>query len=136
MARSQPLMIRIATGDPRPIGRQIADGIRMKVATGELDPGVQIPSVRALAQQLAVNPNTVAKVYSELTIEGWLESQPGRGLFVATPRQRLSDDERERRLRDAIDRFINEMIALGYPLDEAQARLGEAAAGLLPRKRA
>ena len=86
MARSQPLMIWIATGDPRPIGRQIADGIRMKVATGELDPGVQIPSVRALAQQLAVNPNTVAKVYSELTIEGWLE-------FAARPRPVRRDAE-------------------------------------------
>ena len=97
MARPQPLMIQIATGDPRPIGRQIVDAVRMKIATGELGAGDQLPSVRGLAQQLTINPNTVAKAYAELTTEGWLESRQGMGLYVATPRQRLSEDERERR---------------------------------------
>ena len=90
MARQQPLMIDIATGDVRPISKQIVDAVRLQVATGELTPGWQLPSVRGLAQQLTINPNTVAKAYAELTAEGWLESRPGLGLFVATPRQRLS----------------------------------------------
>ena len=101
MARTQALMIQIATGDPRPIGKQIADAVRMKIATGELKTGDQLPSVRGLAQQLTINPNTVAKAYAELTTEGWLESRQGMGLYVATPRQRLSEDERERRLGTA-----------------------------------
>ena len=83
-------MIQIATGDPRPITRQIVDAVRMKIATGELDAGDQLPSVRGLAQQLMVNPNTVAKAYAELSAEGWLESRQGMGLYVAAPRQRLS----------------------------------------------
>ena len=58
MARTHALMIQIATGDPRPIVKQIADAVRMKVATGELEPGDQLPSVRGLAQQLTVNPST------------------------------------------------------------------------------
>lgn len=69
MARTRPLMIQIATGDTRPIVRQIVDAVRMQIATGELQPGDQLPSVRGLAQQLTINPNTVAKAYAELTTE-------------------------------------------------------------------
>ena len=134
MARPQPLMIQVATGDPRPIGRQIVDAVRMKIATGELSAGDQLPSVRGLAQQLTINPNTVAKAYAELTTEGWLESRQGMGLYVATPRQRLSDGERERRLDDAIGRFVNDVIPLGYPPDEVQARVAEEFRQLVPRK--
>ena len=90
MARTQALLIQIATGDPRPISKQIVDGVRMKIATGELAVGAQLPSVRGLAQQLTINPNTVAKAYAELTGDGWLEARQGLGLYVATPRQRLS----------------------------------------------
>lgn len=134
MARPQALMIQIATGDPRPIGKQIVDAVRMKVATGELKPGDQLPSVRGLAQQLTINPNTVAKAYAELTTEGWLESRQGMGLYVAEPRQRLSDAERERRLDEAVGRFINDVIPLGFPPDEVQARIGHEFRQLVPRK--
>ena len=134
MARPQALMIQIATGDPRPIGRQIVDAVRMKIATGELKAGDQLPSVRGLAQQLTINPNTVAKAYAELTTEGWLESRQGMGLYVAAPRQRLSDLERERRLDDAIDRFVHDVIPLGFPPDEVQARVGHEFRQLVPRK--
>ena len=134
MARTQPLMIQVATGDTRPIGRQIVDAVRMKIATGELSPGDQLPSVRGLAQQLAINPNTVAKAYAELTTEGWLESRQGMGLYVAAPRQRLSDAERERRLDDAIGRFVNDVIPLGFPTNEVEARVGRELRQLIPRK--
>ena len=136
MARTSPLMIQVATGDPRPIGRQIVDAVRMKIATGELDHGDQLPSVRGLAQQLMINPNTVAKAYAELTTEGWLESRQGTGLFVAARRQRLSDAERGRRLDDAIGRFVNDVIPLGFPADEVQARLAHEFDLLGPRKTA
>jgi GntR family transcriptional regulator len=136
MARTQALMIQIATGDPRPICKQIVDAVRMKIATADLEPGDQLPSVRGLAQQLTVNPNTVAKAYAELVTEGWLESRQGLGLYVATPRQRLSDAERERRLDEAIGRFINDVIALDYPPGEVQARLQLEFQALAPRKTA
>ena len=136
MARTSPLMIQVATGDPRPIGRQIVDAVRIKIATGELTRGDQLPSVRGLAQQLMINPNTVAKAYAELTTEGWLESRQGTGLFVAAPRQRLSDAERERRLDDAIGRFVNDVIPLGFPPDEVQDRVAHEFRQLVPRKTA
>src|SRR3990167_8336802 len=114
MARTQALMIQIATGDARPIcrpiGRQILDAIRMKVATGELGQGDQLPSVRGLAQQLMVNPNTVAKAYAELTAEGW------------------------RRLDDAIGRFVNDVIPLDFPPGEVEARVAHEFQQLAPRK--
>src|SRR3569833_4657275 len=124
--RSQPVMLQIATGDPRPISKQIVDGVRMKIATAELSPGDQLPSVRGLAQQLTINPNTVAKAYAELTSEGWLESRQGLGLFVATPRQRLSNGERDRRMDEAIQAFVHEVAALDYPPERALSRLDRA----------
>ncbi len=136
MARTQALMIQITTGDPRPIGRQIVDAVRMKIATGEIDPGDQLPSVRGLAQQLMINPNTVAKAYAELTTEGWLQSRQGMGLYVAAPRQRLSDAERGRRLDEAVGRFVNDVIPLGFPPDEVEARVAQEFQQLVPRKTA
>lgn len=136
MARVQPLTMQIATGSTRSISKQIVDAVRMKIATGELQPGTQLPSVRGLAQQLSINPNTVAKAYSELTSEGWLEARQGLGLYVDAPRQRLSWEERERRLDEAMGRFINDIIALGLPLEEAQNRLAAEIEMFMPRKRA
>jgi GntR family transcriptional regulator len=136
MARTQALMLEIATGDPRPISRQIVDGIRMRVATGELELGRQLPSVRGLAQQLAINPNTVAKAYAELTAEGWLESRQGLGLFVAPPRQRLSNSERERRFDEAVSRFVHEVIALDVPTGQVLSRLDAELLAIAPKKTA
>lgn len=136
MARTTPLMIQIATGDPRPIVKQIVDAVRMKVASGELAPGAQLPSVRGLAQQLTINPNTVAKAYAELAGEGWLDARQGMGLFVAPLRQRLSDAERERRLDEAVGRFANDVVPLGFSAKEVQARVAGELAQWAPRKRA
>jgi GntR family transcriptional regulator len=108
-------MLQIVTGDPRPIARQITDGVKRQIASGDLLPGDALPSVRGLAQQLSINPNTVAKAYAELTAEGWLLSRTGLGLFVAEQRRRLSDAERERRLAEAVGRFVSDVIGLDYP---------------------
>ncbi|WP_350016281.1 GntR family transcriptional regulator [Rhodanobacter sp. IGA1.0] len=136
MARTQALLIQIATGDPRPISKQIVDGVRMKIATGELAVGAQLPSVRGLAQQLTINPNTVAKAYAELTGDGWLESRQGLGLYVATPRRRLSNAERDRRMDDAVQNFVHEVAALDYPPERALGRLERALRVLAPKKSA
>jgi GntR family transcriptional regulator len=116
-------MIQILTGDARPIFRQIVDGLRMKVATGELRPGMRLPSVRGLALQLTINTTTVAKAYSELISEGVIESRQGVGVFVCEPRQRLSEEERERRLAEALQIFVSAVVALGFGPDEVLARL-------------
>lgn len=106
--------IQITTGDPRPIFKQIVDGIRMQIADGSLVEGAKLPSVRGLAMQLTINPNTVAKAYGELTAQGLLESRQGLGLFVSEHRQQLSEQEQESRLQKAISAFVNEVAYLDY----------------------
>lgn len=116
-------MIQIVTGDPRPIFRQIVDGLRMKIVSGELPPDTKLPSVRGLAMQLMINPNTVAKAYAQLTSEGLIETRKRVGVFVCERRQRLSDDERQRRLDEALRQFVGAVVALGFDTREILERV-------------
>ena len=131
MSKTVPLFLSVRLGDPRSITRQIADGIRMAIASGTLPEGAQLPSVRGLAQQLTINPKTVAKAYDELAGEGWLHARQGLGLFVAAPRQRPSDTERERRLALALEAFSADVIGLGYPLEHIVSRVSATLTPLL-----
>jgi GntR family transcriptional regulator len=123
MSSTVPLFVSVSPGDPRSITRQITDGIRMAIASGKLPVGAQLPSVRGLALQLTVNPKTVARAYGELADEGWLHACQGKGLFVAAPRQRLSETERERRLGLALEAFSAEVIGLDFPLEHILERV-------------
>ncbi|GHF89339.1 GntR family transcriptional regulator [Thalassotalea marina] len=114
MAKTSAIAIQIATGDARPIFRQIVDGIRKEIATGNLQSGAKLPSVRALALQLMINANTVAKAYGELTAQGLLESRKGLGIFVAEPKQMLSEEEQQLRLQEASERFVNDVMYLDF----------------------
>lgn len=77
------MRIRVETSSGMPITRQIAAQIRAQCASGVLQPGERLPSVRALASELAVNQNTVLRVYERLTAEGLLQRRHGDGTFVA-----------------------------------------------------
>ncbi len=84
------MLVRIEKGSAVPVSRQIADQIRAQCLSGRLAPGTQVPSVRQLARDLAVNQNTVLRVYERLTAERLLEMRHGEGTFVAVrmpPRQ-------------------------------------------------
>ncbi len=114
---------RIATGSSAPIYRQIVDAVRRGVASGALQAGEQLPSVRVLAEQLVVNPNTVARAYTDLTRDGVLDSQAGKGLFVAPRRVVFSSEERARRLDAALETFVHEVLLLGFDRKELLERL-------------
>ena len=124
--------IQITTGSNLPIYQQIVDQIRAGVAGGKLPVGEPMPSVRALAAELVVNPNTVAKAYSILVRDGVLESQRGRGYFVAQPREIYTAKERKRRLDESMDPFLAEALTLGYDAErivqEVQKRLQQMSA--------
>ena len=101
-------MIQINFRDPRPIYAQVKEGFRQLILSGALAAGEKIPSVRELAGQLAINPNTIQRAYRELESEGYICSAPGRGSFVlersAAASARRSEllaelDERARELR-------------------------------------
>ena len=110
--------LRVTTGSPLPIYRQVVDQVRHAVAAGHLDTGDALPSVRALAGELVVNPNTIAKAYAQLVRDGVLESQRGRGYFVAQRRDIYTRKERQRRLLEEMDPFLAEALTLGF--DEQQ----------------
>jgi len=101
-----------------PIYRQLMDQIRLAVARGRLKPGSRLPSVRVLSRELVVNPNTIARVYTELEREGVLNTRPGMGVFVAEPQADLSAAARRQRLAEIIDAFLTDAVHLGYSADE------------------
>jgi GntR family transcriptional regulator len=101
-----------------PIYRQLMDQVRRGVARGRLRPGARLPSVRVLSRELVVNPNTVARAYSELEREGTLNTRQGLGVFVAEPQKELSDSVRRERLATALERFLTEAVHLGFSADE------------------
>jgi GntR family transcriptional regulator len=117
--------INITTGAGTPIYRQIVEQVRLGVATGTLAPGDAMPSVRSLAEQHVVNPNTVVKAYAELVRDGILESHHGKGFFVAEKRQVFSRAERLRRLRQALDTFVHEAVFLDFTADEIRQVVDE-----------
>lgn len=113
-----PLRLTIKTGSPTPIYRQIVDQICFAAATGAILPGDAVPSVRRLAEQLVINPNTVAKAYTELRREGLIESQPGRGMFLANRRDILTKAERSRRIRPLLTALAQQAVMLGFSPDD------------------
>jgi GntR family transcriptional regulator len=115
--------ISIVTGSDVPIYRQIVDQVCRAIATGGLTPGDQLPSVRGLAEQLVINPNTVRKTYADLVREGVLESRQGKGVFVARRRAIYTKAERARRLDAALEAFVNEGVYLGFAPDELHEAL-------------
>jgi GntR family transcriptional regulator len=115
------LNFAISTGSKIPIYKQIADQVRLAVVTAKLAVGDQLPSVRALAEELVVNPNTVAHAYADLTRDGMIESRAGRGVFIARKRKVFTSEESWRRLEPLIDAAIGEALALDFTHEELQA---------------
>jgi GntR family transcriptional regulator len=108
----------VDTASRLPIYQQLVQQIRETIARGDLQPEERLPSVRQLSQELVVNPNTVARAYTELEREGLLVSRPGLGIFVSQPRNDLTKTARDRRLLEPLDRWLTEAVHLGYSADE------------------
>jgi GntR family transcriptional regulator len=117
--------LHISTASRAPIYQQLAQQIREAIARGELQPEAALPSVRQLSRELVVNPNTVARAYTELEREGLLISRPGRGVYVAQPRNDLTRAARDRRLTEQLDRWLTEAVHLGYSADEVLQLVGK-----------
>jgi GntR family transcriptional regulator len=111
----------INTGSGTPIYKQITDQVRLAVATGRLTVGNQLPSVRVFAETLVLNPNTVARAYSDLAREGLIESRPGRGVFIIRKRKVFTREEGRRRLEPLLDALIGEAMAMDFTAADLQA---------------
>ncbi|MFL5487665.1 MAG: GntR family transcriptional regulator [Gemmatimonadaceae bacterium] len=109
----------IDSRSPTPIYAQLERSIRAAIATGTLPPGAQLPTVRQLAVDLAVNANTVARVYAQLERDGILETRRGVGSFVLeVPTPQAARAHRERELRDLIRRLVGDAALLGFTIPE------------------
>lgn len=117
--RTMKALLAVDAADPMPIYAQLERSIRSAIATGVLRPGDQLPTVRQLAVDLAVNANTVARVYAELERAGVLETRRGVGTFIgATDPAAVRHGDRDQRLRALVDRLLAEAAALGFPAPE------------------
>ena len=103
-----------------PIYRQVAEQIRSAIARGRLTANARLPSVRDLSRKLVINPNTVARVYTELERDGLLVTRPGLGVFVAQPGSDLTRKVRRDRLTALLDGFFTEAVLLGFTADEVR----------------
>ena len=102
-------MIHLDYRDSRPIYQQVKDNLRRMMVTGVLNAGDKLPSVRALASQLSINPNTIQRAYRELEAEGWIASVSGKGSFVCgAPRQEDPATEKLWQELDAVTAKLTE----------------------------
>lgn len=114
-------MISLNYRDARPIYEQVKDGLRHLVVTGAILPGDKLPSVRALASSLAINPNTIQRAYEALEGEGYLYSVAGKGSFASEHKN--VDERRRTMLLTRFDESAAELLFLGMTVQELTQRL-------------
>lgn len=101
-----------------PVYRQLIDQVQGAIATGALKPGDQLPTVRLVAVELAINPNTVLKAYREMEIRGIVDTQQGTGTFIADRQTEPSKEERARQLAQLVGEFVSRAGAAGLTVNE------------------
>ncbi len=120
------MKIRISLSSGAPIYQQIVTQVKYLVAAGRLKPGYELPPIRALAERLQINPNTVARAYRELEQEGTVEKRSTKGTFVTDSVSKLATKHRQNVLNERIDQLLAESAQLGFDLeqlhDQIQAR--------------
>jgi len=116
-------VIHLDYRDARPIYIQIVDNFRNQIIAGVLQNGDKLPSVRELASELTINPNTIQRAYRELEMGGWIASVPGKGSFVCgVP----GGPQREQLvLLESFDKTVAALISLGTTREELMARISQ-----------
>ena len=128
------MQLHISTEDGVPIYLQIVNQVKYLVAAGRLAPGEEIPPIRALAEQLVINPNTVAKAYHELEREGVVTKRHGSGTFISDNGSPLARRERLRILTQRIDALVTDARHMDVPLDEVIDLLRDRHSNLQPKE--
>jgi GntR family transcriptional regulator len=117
-SRRPPFRFRLDLHSGVPVYRQIIDQVRGGVASGALSVGDQLPTVRQLAVDLAINPNTVVRAYRELELGGLLETHQGTGTFIRAQKIRGGDGERARQLARIVEDAAARAGAAGFSVEE------------------
>jgi GntR family transcriptional regulator len=110
-----------------PVYRQLIDQVLVAIASGGLNAGDQLPTVRQLAVDLSINPNTVVRAYKELEIRGMLTTQQGTGTFITAKKVKSDEAQRQKRLSQMVGEFVARVSAEGYTVEDIQERLNELA---------
>ena len=118
-----------------PVYRQIIDQVLGGMAAGTLAPGTQLPTVRQVAVDLAINPNTVVRAYRELEIRGVLETQQGTGTFISNQKVQRNEVERRRQLNQIVSEFVSRAGASGFTIDDLMEQLHELATDTNKKRR-
>jgi GntR family transcriptional regulator len=108
-----------------PVYRQLIDQVQAAIASSALSVGVQLPTVRQVAVDLAINPNTVLRAYREMEIRGLLDTEQGTGTFISDRKVEYSKDERERILAQLAGEFVSRAGAAGFTLKQLMKALRE-----------
>ena len=116
---------RLDTHSGVPVYRQLIDQVQAGIATGMLSPGAQLPTVRQVAVELAINPNTVLRSYREMEIRGTLDTQQGSGTFIADKKIEYSKSERERQLGQLVGEFVSRAGSAGFTVEQLIRTLRE-----------
>lgn len=124
-SRDKSFEFRLDMRSGVPVYRQLIDQVMGGKAAGVLRPGDQLPTVRQVAVDLSINPNTVARAYRELEIRGVLETQQGTGTFIGHQKVERDELERQRRLSQLVGEFIARAGAEGFTLQELVERLND-----------
>jgi GntR family transcriptional regulator len=127
------MQIFVNSRDGVPIYLQIVNQVKYLVAAGRLAPGDELPPIRALAEQLVINPNTVARAYRELEVAGVVEKRGTTGTFVSAAGSPLARRERVRILTDRIDALLAEARQLGFDTEELFDLIRQRGRALEPR---
>ena len=114
-------MISINYRDARPIYEQVKDGFKQLIITGILPADARMPSVRELASELTINPNTIQRAYRELENEGYIYTIPGKGTFVSEIDQ--ANVSRQKDLLGKFDTIVSELLYLSVPVTELTSRI-------------
>jgi GntR family transcriptional regulator len=117
------MMININFRDSRPIYEQVKTTLRKLIVSGAMSPDEKLPSVRELASQLVINPNTIQRAYRELEQESYIISIPGKGSYANLSAQ--VDEGRKKELLTAMDEIVAELLYLGVTPDELDRRIRE-----------
>lgn len=127
------MLIHLSQSDGVPIYLQIVNQVKYLVGSGRLEPGEELPAIRVLAEQLLVNPNTVARAYRELEQAGVVEMRRTAGTFVSAAGSRLARKEKLRVLGERIDALLAEAGQMDVPLDELIGLLRQRHRGMNPK---
>lgn len=118
-----PMEIVISNSSDKPIYEQIASQIREQVLTGVLAAGDKLPSIRSLATQLRISAITTKRAYQDLEAQGYINTVPGKGCFVAGDNLELLREERLRKVEDSLARAVSEARSAGITADELREML-------------